>query len=565
MIYKKCPRCGADLIQTNTIKGNKSQFWLECSNVYCGAMVDNFEPYNMQYNFLEDDHSIKAVFGGFASGKSISVIKDVQKHILITPNAYVAIIGNTYPLIERNFKKDFDEDFPERFMKKTQGQKEAGYQVQKKLYTLKNGAQIELITSDDAKKIRGLNATKVVLLEASNIDFEIFNSVKSRLRNSAANKYLEDENGNVVFRLDKKTGLEVPVITHSWHNMLLESNPENNWIKIKFLLMSEKVNFYGSSYNKYNYILNNINDDYSAHISATDGNPYLPPNYLEINTRGKPEHEIKRFYYGSFEFSENMVLPEIVKCYVDDYPLDLNDPNIFVGIGIDYGIYDTAAFTFWAWDFKKHLLIVFLTFGGRDLSIKAQAELFRKHFSIIPDGKLLMLPQMDGKSFGKRQADLKTIGEMFEDAGLLFEGAFEVPLVRITKMKALSDNGQIHIFRQGAKDLIEELNNWKWKIDRRGNVLQEPVDKDNHYIDSLGFSLIKLPMDLSKMKVFDYIKPGQKITVDFKKNKPTVTYTERQKMVISLNPLNMNYEEKQNDTDLSDEEYDLVISKLSGV
>ena len=35
------------------------------------------------------------------------------------------------------------------------------------------------------------------------------------------------------------------------------------------------------------YLLNDINEDYSLHISATDGNPYLPPNYLEMNTRGK--------------------------------------------------------------------------------------------------------------------------------------------------------------------------------------------------------------------------------------------------------------------------------------
>ncbi len=499
------------------------------------------------------------------SGKSIAVIKDVQKHLFITPKAYVAVIGSAYNLIERNFKKDFDEDFPIKFMKGSSLQKDFGYNAKDRLYTLKNGAQIQLITSDNVENIRGLNATKVVLLEASNLPFELFDSVKSRIRNNAASVFKKDKDGNLVYRLDENSNQRVPIIEYAWQNITLESNPENNWIKSNLLLESSKIQFYGSSYRKYNYKLDNINDDYSLHISATDGNPYLPPNYLEMNTRGKPHWEVERFYFGSFEFSENMVLPEAVTTYVDDYPINFYDPNIFVIIGFDYGIYDPAAFVFTAEDFKKNLLITYLAVGGTDMSVGEQAALLRKHLSAIPDGKLLYLPQMDGKSYGKRQADGRTIGEMFRDVGLLFDGSFEMPIIRITKLKSLIKNNQVQIFRSGAAALIEEINGYKWQVNKRGEVIEKPVDKNDHYISAWGFSTIKLPMNLESKKILDYIKPGEKIKADLGGPKKEVTYTEEQKFNRAMDPLNMGYKEKEYEKHMNDLEIDDIIKKLSGI
>ena len=108
----------------------------------------------------------------------------------------------------------------------------------------------------------------------------------------------------------------------------LESNPDGNWINTDFLLKADYVQFYGDSYNKYQYLVDDINTDYALHVSATNANPYLPKDYLEMNTRGKKDWEVKRFYYGSFLFSENMVHPRVNEVLVDPYPINLNDPDI---------------------------------------------------------------------------------------------------------------------------------------------------------------------------------------------------------------------------------------------
>lgn len=37
--------------------------------------------------------------------------------------------------------------------------------------------------------------------------------------------------------------------------------------------------------------------------------------------------------------------------------------------------------------------------------------------------------------------------------------------------------------------MINEVSGYKWREDRNGNALPKPVDKDNHLIDALRYSL----------------------------------------------------------------------------
>jgi phage terminase large subunit len=53
---------------------------------------------------------------------------------------------------------------------------------------------------------------------------------------------------------------------------------------------------------------------------------------------------------------------------------------------------------------------------------------------------------------------------------------------------------KLHILR-GSVNLIKELNSYKWKQDKNGNPLNEPVDFNNHLCDSLRY------VALNKLKV----------------------------------------------------------------
>jgi len=568
MKFTKCPRCGSILRPTKNLEGGFCNSFLECSNAFCPTVVDNFQPLTMQYNFLKDPHKRKGVFGGFGSGKSFAIIKDVHKHCLITPNAYVAVIGFTYRQIKRNFKKDFDEDTPAVLMKKGRNEKTIGFNQGDMTYTFANGAKIELITADEEGKIRGMNATKVVFLEVSNVAYEIFDLSKSRVRNMAASRIRQDAYGNDMYVMDEKTGEWIPDVEAEWNNIVMESNPEANWINKEFLLRAEWVQFYGSSYNKYPYRVNEIDPEYSLHISATDGNPYLPANYLEINTAGKPPWEVKRFYYGSFLFSQNMVYPRINERIIDPYPIPWNDPDVFFIIGYDYGISDLSAFVFGFVNFKKHSITWYDELGVKDLSVKEIAKQYREKLSLIPDGKLLNLPAMDAKSYNKRGGDKNTIGSLFEDIGLYFEPTQDDPDVRTMKLNSLIDNEQVWWFRTMTQTL-QEFSDYKFVVNSKGEVTDKRVDKRNHFCDATEFALVKIPFNLEKMVITNYITPGLHVIADKFRNKKKIELTNEQKFHRASNPLNMefrNYEDETfNPDQYSDSEIDSIISKLSGV
>lgn len=564
MKFEKCPRCDGVLLPSKTMAGNESTFWKECSNPFCGTMVDTFEPTTMQHNFAKDDAKFKGTFGGFGSGKSGIVIKDVEKHAFITPNGYIAVIGFTFRQIYRNFLKDFTEQFPVKFVVRSGNQKIPGFNQSENKILLKNGCQIELITADQEGKIRGLNATKIVVLEASNVPGPVIETSKSRMRNMAAAIEKVGKNGKIVIKYDPKSGIMVPEYEGDWINMVYESNPDAGYIRKEVLLKAGWVQFYGSSYEKYQYRIGEIDDNISVHISATDSNPYLPADYVEANSKGKPRHEVRRFYFGSFLFSEDMVYPRFHETVVDAYPINFLDRDIYALIGYDYGLYNLSAFVFAAINFRTEKLIAYDELGVSDMDVKEIATEFRKKLRVIPRGKLLMLPQMDANSYGKRQADKQTIGSMFEDAGLFFDPVQESEEARMLKVNTLINNGFLQVMRSCPR-LIEEVTDYKMARNSKGELTGKRIDKRNHFIDALEFLTIKLPYNLETMKLYDWVKPGHLIVADKYDKRGEMEFTAEQKLSIKLNPLEQTFEVKYNEMELSDDDFDKIISKMSGI
>lgn len=499
------------------------------------------------------------------SGKSLAVIKQVQKHALITPGGKIAVIGSTYRLINRNFLKDFTEDFPRGMVVGVRNQKIFGFNQSDMLITLKNGTTIELITADKEEKIRGMNAGLVVHLEASNIPGNIIEGSKSRLRHLSAVAYKKDENGKEVLILDEKTGEWIPEIEATWRQMIFESNPDAGYIRTELLLKANRIMFYGSSYEKYSYNLEQIDEGISMHISATDSNPYLPPNYVEDNTRGKPLHFVRRFYFGSFLFGEHMVYPRFHERVVDAYPINWDNPDLFALIGYDYGLANESAFVFLTFNFKTKKLHAYDELVIVNMDVKEITTEYRKKLSTIPKGKLLLMPAMDGMSYGKRQADKRTIGEMFEELGIYFDPVQEGTDVRTFQLNTLINEEMITFSRQGVPNLIEDVTGYKWAVNAKGEVQNKRVDKDNHTIDALEFAIVRLPYNLETMTVAEWIRPGHLIVADRNQIEKKPELTPVQKFNKGMNPLNQTFERSDSFDYLEEEDDDELMKILDGL
>lgn len=47
------------------------------------------------------------------------------------------------------------------------------------------------------------------------------------------------------------------------------------------------------------------------------------------------------------------------------------------------------------------------------------------------------------------------------------------------------------VVNENLPELVNELTVYKWDEDKDGNVLPRPVDRDNHLIDALRYSLFR--------------------------------------------------------------------------
>ena len=376
------------------------------------------------------------------SGKSRADIEDVIKHILLIPNACVCVAARTYPALESTFIKEFNSMFPSKLVRRKNDQKHEIY--------LTNGSQVVFRSFDDPTKLKSMNLTMAVIVEASDVSYSAFTMLQSRLRNTAAMIPVLDANGEIVTEYDAKQHIYRPKYRADARHIDLETNPDSGWVKTKFLLDSHLVEFFGDAYNEgYRYSSNPDPNKYSQVVS-TSANPYLPENYEEerqIKSQVYINNSKRRFNFLATSYSL------IGTCIVMPHPLprafdEEGRRVLYFLIGVDYGINDPTHIVFSAFSTETKKLYVFDEYRVNCSDIKTIAKGYRRQLKINGTSLegLLMLPKFDGRSYNKRESNLVTIGKMFEDEGLFFDPVFAQHDVRIIKLNALINHGQIEVY-----------------------------------------------------------------------------------------------------------------------
>ena len=512
---KNCPRCSTLLTSAIAINGSESQSFLECPS--CGTLINTFKPIKYQEEYAQRSELYLMLAGGFGSGKSRINIEKIISHLILIANARVVVSARTYPAIEATFVKDFFSIMPKKLLKKKNEQKHE--------WVFTNGSELLLRSFDDPTKLRGINATMFVLLEASNIQYEGFELAQNRIRNTAALLPKFDKFGNPVYRYDEKSKNMRPVYAHDARKILIETNPDAGWIKKKFLVDSANVSYYGSAHRE-GYRMNTKTDPNKfSLVMATDANPYLPENFIEEQTRGKSPAYIQQFFYGSFNFSENLVYPNVGTRIVAPHPLppefdEQGRRALWYVIGLDYGISDALAVIYGAYSTITHKVYFFDELYAHGLDVKTAVLKHREKMKLhkITNNKLMFLPLFDGRSYNKREANLQTIGSLFNDQGLYFTPSFTYNDARIAKFNGIINEEQIEIF-SNLDFFIEEVTNYKWKINRDGTISDSPVDKNNHAINAGEFIIMALPINLNYFDMSAYLPPGTLHLHDKEENK----------------------------------------------
>lgn len=482
----RCPRCGSRTVPAKAISESESTFWLRCARPSCHTYIDTYIPMDFQQDIHADSSRYQMVAGGYGSSKTTVLFKDDEKHILTVGKGRTLMGADTLPQLENTAKKDFENDFPIDFVKK--------YSVQKNQITFVNGHELMYRPMNDEGNLRSLNLTRFHLVEASEIDYDNFIQLQTRLRNTNGLTYLTS-NGDIVY-VDGQ-----PVIESDVRKGVLESNPDAGWIRNKFLLESAEIVTYGpQTY----YDITNPDENKKTFIIPTDANYHLPPNFKEEISRNKPDWWKRRFLYGSFDYAEGLVYSNVVSTMKSRNEIKLRQGmGVFYAIGMDYGISDNTHFVFLHIDPSANMITAYAEIVLNNRNIHDICEEYFKVLDTIPRGQLLT-PVMDARSFSKRadtdRGALRTIGQMFAEQGAYFRPAQMDIQSRMLRLNYFIDNGMFQINKDACPKLCAELSDYKFpekSLDKNlGANADKPVDKRNHGVNALEFVTMDIPTDL---------------------------------------------------------------------
>lgn len=496
-ILEVCPRCGASWKTAIAMSGAESEFWLECSGPSCNTWYYTYKPQPHQEAFHRDYHRFTGNFGGYGTGKTLCSRAEIQKHIFITPAGNTLIGANVSSQYEQTIKRELESDVPAAFI--------ANINTQKSYYDFINGHRLLYRPYDDPDKLRSYNLTQFLIMEGSEVNPESFTQLKTRLRNTASSIPKRDNEGNIIYKEDGSA----PILEHDWRKGLIESNPDDSWIKSDILLASDAIYTHGDVKDKYVVDEDRRDDLISSHITSTSANKYLPEDFLEQISKNRPPWWVNRYVYGSFINAEGKVYPGIDDIVIDDYEIPKHWKRVMAH---DYGLSDPSIFLYGAIDPIVGELIIYKGVDTVDKNVEELANICKKHSSDIPQGGWAKTPLMDPKSGWKRDYNKRTLADLYLDYGLVFEPGHINVDARIFRLNTYIQSGKLKIMKS-CKVLIEELKEYKFKKDddTYSGYSNVPVDKKNHSINALEWITMSLPADPKNLELGIYDDKGNNL------------------------------------------------------
>lgn len=497
--FTRCPRCGAALVQTTAMNGGPSKNWLQCSR--CNTYVNTYVPQPHQESVHTDAHMYIGNFGGYGTGKTTTSRQEIYKHILITPNANILVCANVQSQYEQTIKREFEEDFPKAFVRSVS--------VQKQQIDFINGARLLFRPLDDPDKLRSLNLTMFVILEASETDDETFTQLKTRLRNtSAALPVLNDDGTPQTQILDN--GAEVPVFKDYWLKGIVESNPGPGWIRTDLLYVASQIHKHGTAIADFT-VPDHVKDPaISVHVASTDVNKYLPDNFIQQMCKNKPMWWIARYILSSFEYAEGLVYPLANKCIIPAFEIPKYWKRL---VACDYGLADKFTYVAAAVDEQEGKVYIYKNVATRDKSIKDLSAMFYKFVEDIPVGGWYTQPILDPKSGAKRDYNKKTLYSHFADEGIMFQPGHVQIEARVYRVNTYLESGRLFIF-DTCTELCDEIRDYRFPertLSTPERSANKPVDKNNHSINPLEWICMALPSDPSKLMLGSFDKYGRNL------------------------------------------------------
>lgn len=455
----KCPMCGGN------IKVHDSVFYGRCDACLCTLIT--YRPAPHQVAFHKSKAKFRLNIGGYGSGKTTMGAAEITSHALGVPNGRTLITAQSLQQVKEAVIPELEKFLPPWFITK---------QTKTPLpkYVLTNGHEIVVYASNDEEKIRSLNLTAFWIVEASGVDFKIFTQLQTRLRNRAA--IVKDSQGHE--------------IEHRFIG-IVESNPEEGWIRDEFLLRSSKIfaskSVDISAYDKLK--TKKPEAAYHSFLSASVDNIYLPSTFIQDTCVGKDDRWIRKYIYCHLETKEGTVYPDYIDNIVDPFPIPKDWIRIF---GFDKGWNDATCLACGAVDPKSGVCYIYDEYYDNQKPITHHARRIKE---MIDGLKLYKGIQADPSVRSKNERDGVSYRDYFyQVSGIWLEEGNNDINDGIDRVKDLMYRGKLKFF-PNCVNMKEEAGDYIWKVNKDGIQEDKPVDRRNHLMDALRYLCMGLPID----------------------------------------------------------------------
>lgn len=475
-----CPNCNLRPLTTpKTETHKKNPTYLNCLG--CGAIHLTYEPLNHQIEFHQakqqtnPDGTLKTqiigLFGGFGSAKSRASLQEIFLRSLNNPNGTGLLTAPTLLQLKRTTMKTlFNEIIPPpliRSFNKSEGE-----------LILENGFTFYLIPSDDEEKLRSLNAGLVHIEEASGIDQNIYTQILTRMRDHATSDKL----------------------------VLVCSNPSLGWIKDVFYDNIARANPKHPEHDKHN-------PNIQTYIWKSTQNPYLPLDFVENISKGKPEWWVKRYVDGSFETVDGAVYPRVGESIIRSQ----NIPDTWERfVGLDHGLRNPTAMLIGAIDPQKGEVHIFKEYYKPNTLVPDHAKNIK---AILEECKVTAgntrFMVIDPSAKNKTDPiNGKSVQGLYQEYGLYFQPANNNIEAGVLKVNAYIESGKLKI-HDTCPNLVREMLNYQYP-DVEDNptdkpVKENPIKSADHSCDALRYALMRLPDDPNNLKNNSHQPPDRYI------------------------------------------------------
>lgn len=488
-----------------------------------------------QEKFGELRTKVQVFGGGYGNGKTAAAV--VQKALLIAkmyPGANILIARATYPKLNDTIRKEFLKWCPKSWIKSFPLSKNSDNTC-----TLVNGTTINFryiaqqgkgVSEGEQTTSNLLSATYDLIivdqLEDPEITRKDFDDLLGRLRGNA--RYIGDDP-------------TMPLTGPRW--MVVCVNPTRNWVYrtligplIKYeqqgiidehlLCLREPRDLDDGSPNpKANQPILGEDGKPQVLISKVEGSTYtnrhnLGEDFIQTLESAYVGQSRDRYLYGEWAAYEGLVHPEfneVSHCIPRSEMLDYLSQLYSVGYipqfieGYDFGMVEPSCYLAAFTDRYKNTFIVdgfYMPEEKMDLEVQKRTIHQTRRELGIEDEKIWADPAIFRKTQLSKAAGSKTIARLFEEGtfGVRMRAADNEVLRGITKVNTYlaikpthrhpitGAHGAPHLFIASELEFVlNEYASYYWKQDKSGQRIDEPIDKNDHAMDTIKYMLAKQP------------------------------------------------------------------------